>query len=405
MRNFYFIVCTLLLFSKIAVAQSRISDTDSLHVGKQLGHNQAQNLLLLDRNIQLEATEAINYMYNFKFEKADRQFRWLKQKYPNHPLPYFLLGLSQWWRMVPNMETENLDKPFLAYMDTAIVLAKKMYKEDPKNIEASFFLAASYGFKGRLLAERKSWRKAAVAGKSSLNYLKKTKRDQDIGPEFLFGDALYNYYSVWIPENYPMLKPILLFFRKGDKELGIQQLKNVASNSFYTRTEAQFFLMRILAGEGEKEEALNLSAYLYQTYPENAYFHRYYASMLYSHGKYIDLEPVAISLLNQIESGKVGYEAISGRYAAFYLGQIYDARKDKELARNYYLQTIKFAETLHAKESGYYLYSLYFLGKMAKEEGDKKLAKEYFKQVKKNGKRKQAAVQKASEELKKLRKG
>ena len=32
---------------------------------------------------------------------------------------------------------------------------------------------------------------------------------------------------------------------KGDKKLGISQLDNAAKNSFYTRTEAQFFLMKM----------------------------------------------------------------------------------------------------------------------------------------------------------------
>jgi len=405
MRNIIFIVFTLFIFPELALTQNKAASADSEMEGQQFGQNLQGKFLLLDRSIQLEATEAINDMYNFKFAKADRQFRWLKQEYPNHPLPYFLLGLSQWWRMVPNMEVEKLDKPFLAYMDTAIVLAKRIYQAEPNNIEASFFLAAAYGFKGRLLAERKSWRKAAVAGKASLNYLNKSTRDQDIGPEFIFGDALFNYYSVWIPENYPMLKPILLFFRKGDKELGIKQLKNVASNSFYTRTEAQFFLMRILAAEGQKEEALNMSSYLYQTYPDNAYFHRYYASMLYTQGRYTELESVSLSLLTQIEKEKVGYEAISGRYATFYLGQVYGFKNEPEKARMYYLQAINFAESIKTQDSGYYLYSLYFLGKIASDKGDKKLARQYFKEVKKKGKRKQSAYKKASEALKKLRRG
>ena len=57
--------------------------------------------------------------------------------------------------------------------------------------------------------------------------------------------ALYNYYAEWISENYAILRPVLMFFPDGNKELGIKQLKTVANNAFYTRTEAQYFLMRI----------------------------------------------------------------------------------------------------------------------------------------------------------------
>lgn len=33
---------------------------------------------------------------DFKFDKAERQFRSLRRRYPQHPMPYFLLGLSTW---------------------------------------------------------------------------------------------------------------------------------------------------------------------------------------------------------------------------------------------------------------------------------------------------------------------
>ena len=118
----------------------------------------SSDMLLMNRNVQIDATQAVNDMYNFKFEKAERQFRWIAADYPDHPLPYFLLGLSQWWRMAPNIDDQTYDEAFMQYIDQALELAHKMHDTDPDNIEASFFLAAGYGFKGRLLAERKSWR-------------------------------------------------------------------------------------------------------------------------------------------------------------------------------------------------------------------------------------------------------
>ncbi|HNP95967.1 MAG TPA: tol-pal system protein YbgF, partial [Cyclobacteriaceae bacterium] len=213
--------------------------------------NQKDTTLILinDLRVQIEATQALNDMYNFKFEKAEQQFRWFKQRYAWHPLPYFLLGLSEWWKIMPNTKNTDHDERFLAYMDSTIRVAENLHKKSPEyRTEAAFFLSASYGFKGRLYAdeERKSWRKAATAGKTALNYLDESKQKQDLSVELLFGDALYNYFSVWVPENYPMLKPLLIFFKKGDKKLGLDQLTEVSYNAFYTRTEAMVWLMRIL---------------------------------------------------------------------------------------------------------------------------------------------------------------
>jgi len=354
--------------------------------------------LLLDKKIQIEATQAMNDVYNFKFASAEKQFRWIKQKYGWHPLPYFLLGLSQWWKITSNIEVTDYDNDLYAYMDTSIVLAKRLYKLDENNVEAAFFLAAGYGFKGRLLSERRKWRKAAVAGKNALKYLEISKGNEDFSPELLFGDALYNYYSVWIPKNYPMLKPILLFFSKGDKELGIKQLREVASNAFYTRTEAQFFLMRILAGEeNDLIGALQLAEYLSETFPDNAYFHRYYSRLLYNTGQFRPAEKECLKIIAKIDSGMVGYEATSGRYAGFFLGQIYQAFKLKEMSKHYYQRAVTFGEEIKAYESGYYLHSLINLAQYAKDEGDIPLAKKYIKTVKKRAKRKSSAHKRARE--------
>ncbi len=365
-------------------------------------------ILISDITVQLETTQALNDLYNFKFETAEQQFRWFKQKYAWHPLPYFLLGLSEWWKIMPNTQDTSHDERFLAYMDSTIRIADHLHDNNPEYAtEASFFLSAAYGFKGRLYSdeERKEWRKAAVAGKKALNYLDECKKKNYLSPELLFGDALYNYFSVWVPENYPALKLILWAFPKGDKELGLKQLKEVSYNAFYTRTEAMVWLMRIWNSyENKNEEALQLSEYLHQTYPDNPYFHRYYARMLYARGMYPEMELQSKEVLSRIDSGMTGYEANSGRYASFFLGQLGDARRQPEEAKKYYEMAVTFSEQSGATESGYYLYSLISLGEIAQKQGHKAEASKYFKEVKKKAGRKDEAFKDAKRRLKKLEK-
>ncbi|MEQ8303248.1 MAG: tol-pal system protein YbgF [Cyclobacteriaceae bacterium] len=367
-------------------------------------------ILISDIRVQIEATQALNDLYNFKFDKAEQQFRWFKQKYAWHPLPYFLLGLSEWWKILPNTKDTSHDERFLAYMDSTIVVADNLHDKSPEyRIEAAFFLAAAYGFKGRLYAdeERKSWRKAALAGKTALKYLDESKEKQDLSPELLFGDALYNYFSVWVPENYPGLKPLLWFFKKGDKELGLQQLTEVSYNAFYTRTEAMVWLMRILNSyENKQARAFQIAEYLYQTYPDNPYFHRYYARMLYGAGGFsAEMEKQSKEIIHRIDSGMVGYEATSGRYAAFFLGQMYERRKELDSAKRYYELAVKYAEEIDATESGYYLFSLISLGEISQKQGDKDTAKAYFEEVKKKSGRKDEAFKDAKRRLKAMEKG
>lgn len=342
----------------------------------------SQGLLLKNMEVQHDATVAVNAMYNYNFAEADKEFRWLQTKYPEHPLPYFLFGLAEWWKIVPNSDNAMFDEKCLDYMDKAIEKAEALYDEDDQNVEAAFFLAAAHAFKGRLYAERKKWTKAAFAGKSSLKYLEKSKNHQDFSPELLFGDGLYNYYVEWIPANYPALKPFLWFFSKGNKAEGIRQLESVSNNAFYTRTEAQYFLLQIYSMENQHEKAYQLARYLHNAYPNNPFFHRYYARTAFVTGRVNEAETESRNILQRIDAKHFGYEPISGRYASFilaYYNQFF--YKNFGVAKENYRRAIAFAEQTGAKNSGYHVSSWLNLGKIADAEGNLDEAKQYFENV------------------------
>ncbi|MCP4521859.1 MAG: tol-pal system protein YbgF [Cytophagales bacterium] len=344
------------------------------------------DILLADMDIQLNCTEAIDALYNFEFEKAEKQFTWLKQEYPDHPLPYFLMGLSNWWKIMPNDRNTSYDETFLAYMDSSITFAEELYEKDEKNLEASFFLAGAYGFKARLYSDRESYSKATFAARKSLEFLnlENNQNDETFSPEFLFGTGLYNYFRVWIPENKKFLRGIVMFFPKGDKEKGLEQLNKVSKHAFYTRVEAMNFLISIYSSyENRRKDAWPISKYLAETYPNNAYFQRQYAKLCFLNGNIAAAEKEALSIIDKIEKKYPGYEAESGRYASYFLGHIYKNIKGKnELAKKYFKKAVVFGKETEAFEKSYFLYSLEGLAQIADKEGDKKLAIKYYQEIK-----------------------
>ncbi|MHC2993134.1 tol-pal system protein YbgF [Pontibacter sp. HJ8] len=373
----------------------------SVEVIPSAGH--VKGMLLMDLDIQYELEGAVDNMYNFKYALAEKQFKSLRRRYPDHPLPYFLMGLSQWWKIVPtNIQTRQYDDLFFAYMDSTIQKAEKMYDRDEKNFEAAFFLAAANGFTARLHSERSNWRKATVASKRSLEFLEKAKAGNGLSPEFLFGEALFNYYSVWIHENYKMLRPVLAFFPNGDKRLGIKQLRYVANTGFYTGTEAKFFLMKIYANEeGNMEAALELAHDLATKYPNNAYFQRFYARALFVQGHFTLAERVSLDILNKLDQQMPGYEAVSGRYASYILAYINQNKyRDLQKAKSYYQNSIMFAEMSNERDSGYFVNSYLNLARIAKQEKDIKMAKHYYAVVLESSEKKAAAHKEAKTFLK-----
>ncbi|WP_078011604.1 tol-pal system protein YbgF [Hymenobacter sp. CRA2] len=340
--------------------------------------------LLLNQDIALELDGAVQNLYNFKYDRAEKQFRSLRRRYPNHPMPYFLMGLSTWWKIVPtNWQSKLYDKPFQAYMDTAITKAEALYEKDNKNYEACFFLAASYGFAGRLQAERKNWPKATISAKRALKYLELSQEANGLSPEFLFGQALFNYYAVWIPDNYPILKPVLLLFPKGDKQLGIQQLRTVADNGIYVGPEAKVFLMRILNNEENNPTlAMPIARNLATKYPDNGYFQRFYALLCFNEGDFRECEQTSRDILDKLNRGLPGYEGISGRYATYFLGWLMQNKyKDMVKAKDYYQRCIVFAESTSDTKGGYYLYANLNLARLADKENNVRDARRYYEEV------------------------
>ncbi|MCU0469520.1 MAG: tetratricopeptide repeat protein [Arcicella sp.] len=341
----------------------------------------SKGMLLLTNEVQIEATQAINHMYNFKFYEAEKEFNYLKVKHPDHPLPEFLLGLMEWWKIVPNTENVIYDEKCLAYMDKSIDKAMKIW-DDTENPEAAFFMAAAYAFKGRLHSERKHWSKATFAAKNALKYLDKSRSFSDFSPELMFGDGLYNYYFHYVKENYPLLRPVLWLFPKGDKPKGISQLEKVSYNAFYTRTEARYFLLQIYGIENMNDKALNLAKYTHESYPDNPFFERFHARSAFVAGRVNEAKALSKSILNKITEHYPGYEGVSGRYASYILAYYaYNYDRDIKTAKEYYNKTIEFAKNTGTTNSGYYWSSMLALGKIASQEEDYDTAIEYFKQV------------------------
>jgi hypothetical protein len=341
----------------------------------------SKGMLLLTAEVQIEATTAINQMYNFHFPEAEREFNYLKVKYPKHPLPDFLLGLMQWWKIVPNTKSEVYDDRLIEYMDRSIEKAEVIWDET-ENPEAAFFMAAAYGFKGRLHAERKNWTRATLAAKNALKYLEYSRNFADFSPELMFGDGLYNYYYHFIKQNFPLLRPVLWLFPKANKLQGIKQLEQVSYQAFYTRTEARYFLLQIYAMENMTDKSYDMAKYTHENFPENPFFHRYHARAAFMVGKLDEAEEQAKAILDRIEKHQVGYEGVSGRYASYILGyyNLYVFKNTVE-AKKRFLQCMEFSKQTDAMESGYYWASVLGLARIAFQESNFDLAVTYCKEV------------------------
>lgn len=333
------------------------------------GQEQKSELLLDNLRIQLACTEAIDSLYNFNFLVAEKQFGWLQEEYPDHPLGDFLMALSQWWKIMPNDEETKHDERFFEYLESTIDKAKNIHKKDKENPEAAFFLAAAYGFKARRLGDKGKIVAAISPSNKASDYITQNlDNTDDFGPEFLLGHGLYNYFRVWIPENKKSLRKVIVFFKKGDMQLGISQLQRCANEAFYSRIEALIFLMDIYSEYGiyvngkktkDMTKGYQIAKNLYNTYPNNSYFKRKYAEISVLSG--IDPDKGYEIMRTSIATNRThpgSYDRKTIRNFNYRLGSyLYDTNQQDQ-AEKHLVEMVAISEEIELESLGYTLNSI-----------------------------------------------
>jgi hypothetical protein len=61
---------------------------------------------------RVDAKAAVDSIYNFNFEGADKRlFSW-KEEYPKHPLWTLIDGMKFWWKVLSDLENTSHDEQF-----------------------------------------------------------------------------------------------------------------------------------------------------------------------------------------------------------------------------------------------------------------------------------------------------
>jgi tetratricopeptide (TPR) repeat protein len=123
-------------------------------------------------------------------------------------------------------------------------------------------------------------------GKAAMNTLEELRETDPQNPELLFADGLYHYYVDYVPEAYPALKAVM-WMMDGDKQQGLEELRQASRQSLFVRSEATYFLANILLNyEREPTEALHHAYKLTRQFPDNPYYDRLLVRTLISARRY-----------------------------------------------------------------------------------------------------------------------
>jgi tetratricopeptide (TPR) repeat protein len=273
-----------------------------------------------------------NHIYNVEFDSAEVCFKKVIDKYPNQPAGYFLSAMVDWWKITLFRETDYFHDSFLKKIKKVIEISDELLDENEKDINALFFKAGAMGYRGRFYAEQKEWLNAAQDGSEAFELMLECYKVAPNNHDIMLGTGIYNYFAVAIPERYPITKPMLYFLPKGDKHLGLLQLRASSIHARYASIEAKVVLLQIYyTFEKDTKKAIETAKELFAEYPNNPYFHRYLGRGYIKQGNINKYEEIWREITIRCLDGWNGYDRVTAREALYYVG--YALKRKKRIQR------------------------------------------------------------------------
>jgi tetratricopeptide (TPR) repeat protein len=170
-----------------------------------------------------------------------------------------------------------------------------------------------------------------------------------------------------------MTKPLMIFFKKGDKLLGLKQIDTGTKSGVITKAESCYHIARIyLKYENKPEKAIYYSQKLVDWYPQNPIYRMTNIESLVLAGKYEQ----AKGSIKLLQNYKKGFFPVASHT---FLGLIQEKGDKNDLAaqKDYLLALQTKADDQYTKE--YHAMSYAGLARIAGRAGDHNKAKEYYK--------------------------
>ncbi len=337
----------------------------------------AQVSLLQEKETLEKIKQSLDYIYNTEVDKAAPLNEEIGRRLPDHPAYFMLKALNIRAANTPIELGSPEFKEMKGYLEKVLSLSENMLEDDDMNPEANFFAMASIGLLAMYENDEGNQLKAVGLAQDAYTYLKNGFELKEQYPEFYFSSGLYNYYRIKYPELHSIYRPFMLFFRDGDKELGLEQLKKAYRESIFMSPESADYLVHIyLKYEEEPAQALRYARILAKKYPKNLFFITNFVDASIAAKEFSNLNPYVQQLL---ASERNFYKMTGKLFEAMLL-----EKKDKQwkAAERSYIQSLEYVQGLKNDEAGdYESYAYAGLARIAHEQQKYKQARSLYEKA------------------------
>lgn len=230
-------------------------------------------------------------LYNLDYDTARKKFKEIETAFPQHPAGPQLLASTLWAQVLnesrrlqatlynkDSFYADKEDKPdpklineFKAFTNKAKLLAKARLRENPKDVDAIYYLGAIEGLKAAFAVsvERKFFGALGDGNSSVDRHREVLKLDPNYrDAEITIG--LYDYVVGSLPPFVKLIANIGGF--RGSKKRGLATLEKVAKEARWASDDAKSLLIVLYKRENRFADALAICRELAVKYPRNYLF-------------------------------------------------------------------------------------------------------------------------------------
>jgi len=265
---------------------------------------------------------ALDRLYDLDLAATEAELAALAALHPEHPAGPLLAALADWWRVQLDTDDTGYDAAVEARIDEVLARADARLEADPEDPDGLFFRAAAIALRGRLASLRGRWIPAAYDGGRALRLVRRLAAAQPDNRDLLFGLGAYDYCADVVPDRYPIFKPLVPFFPRGDRERGLAELEQVRDHGRFARAEAAWLLAQLhYQFERDRAGTLEQVGWLRERYPGNALFHAFEGRALVRWDDCGRGGAIYRQVLDRAEAGATGYNEARAVEAHYMLGR------------------------------------------------------------------------------------
>lgn len=294
--------------------------------------------------------------------------------------------MTAWWAINIDRDNDALYDEFYKKADKVEEVCDKLLDKNEDDADALFYKGGATGYRGLVYSLKDSWLKAAQDGKTALNLLDKANEINPNNPDVKFGLGIYNYFAEFVPDKYPIIKPLMIIFPKGDKLKGLAQIKEIANNSRYAKTEAKFILAYLYSiYEKNYSESQFYSQELVVTYPNNAFFRQLLCRSFIGQSNWTAAIDGWQKVLALCDSNLFGFGEKQRREANYYLGVSHLGLRQLSEAENNLLKAEELSKKVDKEPTEIAIDGWLKLGMVYDLMGNKSKADTYYDKVQSQG--------------------